>query len=82
MKAAENPFGALWREVALDVRNDQNQNTQQHHDLDHIVEKELNAAAEPACRIQTADFHNAADCPVQPFHSQDFILKKVPNTFE
>ena len=56
MKPAENLLRALRREVALDVGDDQDQNAQQDHDLDGIVEKELNAAADPACRVQGPAF--------------------------
>ena len=36
----------------LDVGNDENQKTQQHHDLDGVVQKELNTAPDAACHIK------------------------------
>ena len=82
METPQNLLGSLRREVALDIRDHQDQNPQQHHDLNDVVEEELDAAADPACGIQTAGFHNAADQPVQPFHTKDFVLKNVPPCFQ
>ena len=79
MKAAKNFFGTLRQEVALDVRDDQNQNAQQHHDFDGVIEKELHAAAHPARRVQPACLQRAADQAVQPLHTKNFILEKVPS---
>lgn len=78
MKPAEDLFRALRREVALNVGDDQNQNAQQDHDFYGIVEKELDAAAHLACRIQAAGLKPAANQPAQPFHTKDFILEEIP----
>lgn len=51
MKSAKNLFGAFRRKVTLDVGDDQNQNAQQYHDLDNIVEEELDAATHFACGV-------------------------------
>ena len=79
METAEDPLCALRREKALNVGDDQDQNPQQNHDFDHIVEKELDAAANSACRVQTAGLHQPADQPAQPFHAQDLILDQRPD---
>ena len=44
MKSAKDAFGAFRREVALDVRDNEDQYTQQHHNFDHIIDKELDAS--------------------------------------
>ena len=54
MKSAEYLLCPLRWEVALDIRDNQNQNAEQHHNLDCVVNEELNAAADSACGIQSA----------------------------
>ena len=44
MKSAKDAFGSFRREVALDVRDNEDQYTQQHHNFDHIIDKELDAS--------------------------------------
>ena len=51
MKPAKYFFGPLRRKIALNVCNNQNQNAQENHDFYGIVDKELNAAADPAGRV-------------------------------
>ena len=79
VKPAQDLFGPLRRKIALDIGNDQYQHAQQDHDLDHIIEKELDASAHLAFGVQPAGFHGAADQAAQPFHTQDFILKEIPS---
>ena len=77
VKAAQDPPAPLRRKVALDVGDQKDQHAQQHHDFDGIIEKELNAAADPARRVKAAGFDGPADQPAQPFHPQNFRLEKV-----
>ena len=65
----------------MDVRDQQNQNTQQNHDFDEIKEEELDTAPEPVVRIQSKGFEQAANQVIQPLHTKDFVLKKVPYRF-
>ena len=79
MKSSHNLSAFLWRKIALDVGDEQNQNAQQDHDFDDIVEKELETSPHLTRRVQPTGFHRAADQAVQPFHTQDFILEEVPS---
>ena len=54
MKPSEYLFCPLWRKEALDIEDDEYQHTEQKHDLYHIIDKELQAAAELAVGIKTA----------------------------
>ena len=45
MKSAKDALGAFRWEIALDVRNNEDQHTQKYHDFDYIIDKELDAPA-------------------------------------
>lgn len=51
MKSSEYFFSPLRRKVTLNIRDNQNQNSQEYHDFDSIVDKELNTTTNPACRV-------------------------------
>ena len=53
MKVAYNLLAALWREVALNIGNDENQETQKNRNLDYIIKEKLNAAAKPPAYVQS-----------------------------
>lgn len=46
MKTAEYLFCPLRRKVALNIRDNQNQNAQEHHNFDGIIDKEQDTAAD------------------------------------
>ena len=79
VKPAQDLPAALRREIALDVGDQQDQHTQQHHDLDGVVQEELNAPSDPALRVQSGQREKRTDQSVQPLHSQHFILNEIPN---
>ena len=62
----------------MDVGNEEDQGAQQDGDLDHVVQKELQAAAQPGGDVQTEGTEQGANGDVQPFHAQNLILKKCP----
>ena len=76
MKAAKNPFAPLRREKALDIRNDENQQTEQDRDLDHVIEEELNAAAPAGSGIKAKRAQASADQSIEPLHAEDLILNE------
>ena len=78
MEPTEDPLCSLRWEIALDVRDHEDQHTQQYHDLDHIIEEKLDTAADPACWIKAYRFHNAAHQAIQPLHSKNFFLEEIP----
>lgn len=53
MKSAEDASGAFRREVALDVRDNEDQHTQQHHDFDYIIDEKLDASAPTGSSIDS-----------------------------
>ena len=63
----------------MDVGNDQNEDAQQNHDLDGIIEKELDAAADFTRGIQTQCRQTAANGLTEPSHAKDLILDKIPH---
>ena len=80
VEAAQDLFAALGREVALDVRNDEDQQAEQPGDLEHVVEKELQTSAEPRARVEPDRRQNRADQPVEPVHAEDLVLNEIPNS--
>ena len=78
VEAADDLFAALRGKIALDVGNEEDQGAQQDGDLDHVVQKELQAAAQPGRDVQTEGAEQGANGAVQPFHAQNLILKKGP----
>ena len=45
MKLTEYLFRSLRRKIALNIRDNQNQNAEQHHNFNRVVDEKLNAAA-------------------------------------
>lgn len=78
MKPAENLLRSLRRKIALNPGNDKDQDGQQDHDLDDVIKKELNASTHSGAQVHTAGSQNRNNQSVQPGHTQNFILKKVP----
>ena len=79
MKPSEYLFCPFGRKVALNVGYKEYQYTEQNHDLDHIIDEKLNTSSELSICIKTAGVQHRADQPVQPFHTENLVLYKVPN---
>ena len=60
-ETAQNPFRPLRREEALDIGNNKNENAQQNHDLDGVIEKKPYAAAHSADSVQPQGRKSPAD---------------------
>lgn len=69
MKSAQYFFSPFRREVALDIGDNKYQNPEQHHDLNGIVNKELNTASDSAFSVQTEELQNTSYKPVKPSHT-------------
>lgn len=82
VETTDDFFAALGREVALNVGDKEDQRTQQDGDLNHIVQKELQAAAQPGGGVQPKRAEKGADGAVQPFHAQDLVLEKGPDHWQ
>ena len=82
MKASENFLAAFRREVTLDVTYEKDQETQQYGNLNYIVEKKFNASDQAGRRIKPHSGQAASYHPIQPFHAENLVLKKVPNCFK
>ena len=80
-EAAEDLLGALRRKETLNIGNTEDQNPQQNHDLDDIINEELQAAAHTSRRINPYPIKHAAHQAIEPFHAQNFILEKIPCRF-
>ena len=48
MEPSDNPFASLRRKVALDIGNDENQDTQKDRDLNHIIGEKQKASSQPS----------------------------------
>ena len=79
MKLPENFFRAFGREKTLNVRNDENQDAEQHHNFYHIIDEKLRASADFFRGVKTDRIQQIADKTVQPSHSENFILKEIPD---
>lgn len=53
VKPPHNFLTAFRRKITLNVGNQINQYTEQHGDLNHIIEEELNAPTDSACCVQS-----------------------------
>ena len=56
-------------------------NAEQHHNLDYIIKKKADAAADFLANIKTTGCYQAVNKPFQPIHSENFILKEIPYGF-
>ena len=63
----------------MDIRNNQNQYAEKHHNLNSVIDKELNTAAYLFVDIKPAKGEQIADQSVEPFHTEYFILNKSPH---
>ena len=79
MKPSENLPASLRREVALDIADQKDQDTEQNGDLQNIIDKKLNAPADPCPGIQTECGKHLPDQNIQPFHAENLILNKLPD---
>ena len=79
MESAQNLLCPLRREIALDVGDHEDQESKQHHDLDHVINKELNAAAPTGCNIYTESVQCIANNFIEPFHAKNLILDEQPD---
>ena len=55
-------------------------NTEQHHDLDHIIDEKPHTSADFFACIKTAGIQQRDDQPVQAFHTENLVLYEVPNS--
>jgi hypothetical protein len=74
MESAQDFLSSLRREIALNIRDYQDQYSKKYHDLDGIIKKELYAAADPVFSIQAKKRQHLPDQPIQPLHSKNFVL--------
>jgi hypothetical protein len=81
METTENSLAAFRWEITLDVANKKDQEAQQYRDLNYIVEKKFNASDQAGRRIKSHSGKSASNQPIQPFHAENLILKKVPDCF-
>jgi len=79
VKAAEDLFAPLRGKIALDVADEENQQTQQNGDLEDIVQEKLQASAPAVRDVHAEKPQKRADQRVQPFHAENLILDKVPD---
>ena len=78
MKSAEYLLCPLRREIALNVGDDQNQNTEQYHYFDRVVDEELNTAAYFSRGVKSAEVEQPTYQTAEPLHTKDFVLKEIP----
>src|SRR5699024_10285407 len=81
VKSAEYLFSSFGREITLNIRDNQNQNAEQYHNFYSIIDEKLNTSSYFARGIYTASVQKCFNEAIQPVHTKDFILKKVPNCF-
>ena len=79
VKASHDLLAALRREIALYVRNQEDQQAQQHGDLEHVIQEKLHAAANTGLRIQSGGGQKLIDQCIEPPHAQHLILNKLPH---
>lgn len=79
MKPPENFFRAFGREKTLNVRNDENQDAEKHHNFYQIIDEKLHAPADFFRHVKPERVQQTADKSVQPSHSEDFVLKEIPD---
>jgi len=79
MKPAKDLPAAFRREITLDIGDQQDQHTQQHHNLDGIIQEEPDTASDTVSRIQSDKRQQRTNPAVQPLHSQYFVLNKIPD---
>ena len=82
MKTAQYPPAPLRREIALDVGDDENQETEQHRNLQHIVEEKPDAPSHASAHIQPQQGKPSANQFIQPFHAQYLVLDQFPYAHE
>ena len=75
----QNPSTALWREMALNVGYDENQQAKQGHYLDDVIEEEKQASPHASACVHAEGVQPAAKQPLQPAHPQNFILDEIPH---
>ena len=63
----------------MDVADKEDQDAQQEGDLDDVIDKELQAANPAIGCVETKRRKQPPHQGVQPLHTQDLILNKVPN---
>ena len=72
------PASLRW-EIALNIGNDKNQNTEQKSDLDNIIKEKLHTSADFPTRVKPQSCQQPADECVQPFHTQNLVRDKLSN---
>ena len=63
----------------MNVGNEKNQDAEEQRDFYHIIDKELDAAAQTGRCVQTQGRQTVLYDSAQPFHPQYLILKKEPD---
>lgn len=61
MKSAEYLFCPLRWKIALYIRDNEYQDNEQHHNLNYIINKELDATTDTALCIQAANVQNSSN---------------------
>lgn len=82
MKTSENFFAAFRWKVALNVTNKKDQEAKQDSNLNYIIEKKFNASDQAGRRVKPHSGQAASNHPIQPFHAENLVLKKVPNCYK
>ena len=60
------------------IRDYKNEQAEQNSNFDHIIQEKLNAAAQTSVYVQSQKRQYISNQPVQPFHSQNLVLKELP----
>lgn len=81
-KTAEPPHNLpalLRRKKRLNQRNQKNQHTQKHRNLDDVKQKKRHSPANFRFHTQPGRCHTTPNKRIQPLHPQNFVLKKIPH---
>ena len=63
----------------MNVGNEKNQDAEEQRDFYHIIDKELDAAAQTGRCVQTQGRQTVLYDGAQPLHPQYLVLKKEPD---
>ncbi|MHB8821477.1 MAG: hypothetical protein ACYC58_07315 [Pseudomonadaceae bacterium] len=81
--ATENAPRALRREITLDPGDTEDQHRQQDEDLDHVIDEEMQTAADPAGHIQTEHVLDQQPHQIrQPVHAQQLVVQPLEDFHE